>query len=205
MDHLLRIAHPDIAILTKLDHVHSANFPGGADEYWKEKWKLIYAAKQKTFINLQDQYSQKLLHSLKNYEEIFHTPITTELQYDENKGIFSTFQYRDADIFLHALGEENVEYTLLALKISEFLSFRMNAKQYHIELTNTYGRFSVYTFANNIYIDATYNAAPESMRCTIQNAYMLQKELFPTHKIIFVLGDMRELGDYEQQAHNDVA
>lgn len=72
MEHLLKIAVPDIAVLTKLDAVHSANFPvGGVEAYWQEKWKLLIAAKQKVYLNLQDDFSQKNISLLKNYAAIF--------------------------------------------------------------------------------------------------------------------------------------
>lgn len=71
MDHLLRIASPDIAVLTKLDAVHSANFPNGVEGYWQEKWKLLFAARKKVYLNLQDDFSQKNISFLKYYGEIF--------------------------------------------------------------------------------------------------------------------------------------
>lgn len=71
MEHLLRVALPDITVLTKLDTVHSANFPRGVEQYWQEKWKLLLAAKVKVYLNIQDEFSKQHLPLLKNYVEIF--------------------------------------------------------------------------------------------------------------------------------------
>lgn len=71
MEHLLKVAVPDIAVLTKLDAVHSANFPGGVEEYWQEKWKLLLAAKKKVYVNFSDDFSQKHQELLRNFGEIF--------------------------------------------------------------------------------------------------------------------------------------
>ena len=51
MEFLLKIARPDMSILTKLGSVHSENFPGGLDELWQQKWLLLLAAKKKLYFN----------------------------------------------------------------------------------------------------------------------------------------------------------
>jgi len=58
MDFLLGIMKPDIAIITKLDYVHSDNFPGWVEQYWGDKFKLLLAGKQKVYFNSQDNFSK---------------------------------------------------------------------------------------------------------------------------------------------------
>jgi len=70
MEKLLRVSIPDIAVLTKLDAVHSGNFPEGVRQYWAEKWKLLLRARTKVYVNLQDTYSQENYYLLPNYVEI---------------------------------------------------------------------------------------------------------------------------------------
>jgi len=67
------------------------------------------------------------------------------------------------------------------------------------------GRFTLFSQGNNIYIDSTYNAAPESMKIVIENTKKLWKEAFPEYKIGFVLGDMREIGEARESAHRELA
>jgi UDP-N-acetylmuramyl pentapeptide synthase len=71
MEHLLTVAVPHISVLTKLDSVHSANFPLGVEEYWQEKWKLLLATQKKVYLNLGDEFSKNRSKLLKNYSEIF--------------------------------------------------------------------------------------------------------------------------------------
>jgi len=70
MDKLLRVSIPDIAVLTKLDAVHSENFPEGVRQYWAEKWKFLLRARAKVYVNLQDEYSFENYYLLLNYVEI---------------------------------------------------------------------------------------------------------------------------------------
>jgi len=97
MDFLLGIMKPDIAIITKLDYVHSDNFPTGVNQY-----------------------------------------DTRRAHYD----------------------------------------FNFNLQP---------GRFSIFQSDENIFIDSSYNAGPESMKKVIENTKLVQSELYPHHKIIYVL------------------
>lgn len=85
MEFLLKIARPDIVILTKLGSVHADNFPGGMQELWQEKWLLLLAAKQKIYLNLQDKFSTEHVDLLGvSYTEIFAKEISTQLSLSEN-------------------------------------------------------------------------------------------------------------------------
>lgn len=43
------------------------------------------------------------------------------------------------------------------------------------------------------------------MRKMIENTYQLRQELYPSYKICLVLGDMRELGDFAELEHRQLA
>ena len=78
MDFLLGIMKPDIAIITKLDYVHSDNFPTGVNQYWGDKFKLLLSAKIKSYYNAQDDFTLNNIELLsKDHEKIFvSTPIS---------------------------------------------------------------------------------------------------------------------------------
>jgi UDP-N-acetylmuramyl pentapeptide synthase len=119
MEHLLKIAIPDIAVLTKLDSVHSANFPNGVEEYWQEKWKLLIAARKKVYLNLQDNFSQQHISLLKNYAEMFaQKSLFTELQRDKYDIARWHFAYKGKNISHNLLGGENNHYVTLGLDIA---------------------------------------------------------------------------------------
>jgi UDP-N-acetylmuramyl pentapeptide synthase len=82
---------------------------------------------------------------------------------------------------------------MLAFKIAQDLGIKLLEKEYHFDYTLQAGRFSIFERNGNIFIDSTYNAGPESMKKIIENTKLVQKELYSEHKIIYVLGDMREI------------
>jgi UDP-N-acetylmuramyl pentapeptide synthase len=59
--------------------------------------------------------------------------------------------------------------------------------KYSFDYTIQAGRFSIFQRNENIFIDSSYNAGPESMKKIIENTKLVQKELYPEHKIIYVL------------------
>ncbi|NDK09221.1 hypothetical protein GW846_00385 [Candidatus Gracilibacteria bacterium] len=207
MEQLLKIAVPDIAILTKLDSVHSANYPGGIEQYWEEKWLLLLSAKNKIFVNLQDEYSQDKVHLLEEYSELFGNidELNLKLQKLSESEIVRSFTYRDKNFSINLIGEENVHYTKLAIDIAEFLGIYLDRNQYNFNFKLQEGRFTIFNKGQNVFIDSTYNAAPESTKLAIENTQVLRDELYENHKIIFVLGDMRELGTVSESAHKSLA
>lgn len=204
MDFLLTIMQPDIWILTKLDSVHSDNFHRGINELWEDKWKLLLASKQKVFFNAQDDFSlahQDLLS--KPYETTFTKNRKPWLLKDSH-WIAQSFIYNKKNISINLLWNENIEYTILGLKISEILWMKLSEKSYDFSYKLQPGRFGIFEKDENIFIDSTYNAGPESMKKIIENTQLIQAELYPNHKIIYVLWDMREIGDVLQQSHENL-
>ena len=43
------------------------------------------------------------------------------------------------------------------------------------------------------------------MQAAINDVHRIHRELFPKHKIALILGDMRELGEREEQHHRELA
>lgn len=58
---------------------------------------------------------------------------------------------------------------------------------------------------DSIILDSSYNAAPLSMQAAINDAYRIQRSVLPDHKVILVLGDMRELGERTEKHHRELA
>ncbi len=74
-----------------------------------------------------------------------------------------------------------------------------------IEYTLQPGRLSVFGgYRDSVIVDGSYNASPRSVKKTIGAAHMLRQQLYPEHKILVVLGDMKELGDLSEQEHRQI-
>jgi len=146
MDFLLWVMKPDIAVITKLDYVHSDNFPGGVEQYWWDKFKLLLSAKNKCYFNSQDNFiaSHKELLS-KPYEEIFSQAPEIQLQ-KTGSWLSQKFNHAGRKISINLLWEENVEYTLLGLKIARDMKIEFSEKKYDFEYILQPGRFSIFDY-----------------------------------------------------------
>gem|GEM_PF-282284 len=225
MKFLLSIAVPDIAIITKIDRVHSQQF-GDIATIAREKYALLSHATRYAFFNSEDDFFEK-------YHKI--SPITNFVYDARNTftkgvdiGIHSTeYEFQTNIIqsssllkigntslkFLTSLPKENIVYAAIGLKIVELLCpfFQqqnplktMQKLELNFDLQPS--RFSRFDgIEKSIIFDSTYNASPESMLKVCQNFLEIQKKLFPKYTPILCLGDMRELGKYTQDAHENIA
>jgi UDP-N-acetylmuramoyl-tripeptide--D-alanyl-D-alanine ligase len=57
----------------------------------------------------------------------------------------------------------------------------------------------------SIILDSSYNASPKSMRHMLGLAYRLKHDVFQDRKLIGIIGEMRELGDFSEQEHRLLA
>jgi len=74
-----------------------------------------------------------------------------------------------------------------------------------IDYTLQPGRLSVFGgYKDSVIVDGSYNSSPRSVKKTIGAAHLLRQQLYPAHKILVVLGDMKELGDLSEQEHRQI-
>lgn len=205
MDFLLSIMRPDIGIITKLDSVHSDNFPGGIQQLWTDKCKLLLASKKKVYFNAQDNFLEQNKDMLTNYAYIFTWKYKNKGLSNSNSELWQSFIYEKRNISINLIWKENIEYTILALQIAQDIGIKIGEKNYMFEFFQQVWRFSLFERWENIFIDSSYNAWPESMRQVILNTQKFWKEVYPDYKMIYVLWDMREIGDIKQQAHRDIS
>lgn len=58
---------------------------------------------------------------------------------------------------------------------------------------------------DSVILDSSYNGSPLSMQAAINDLYRIHREVLPEHKVVLVLGDMRELGEREEKYHRELA
>ncbi len=206
MDFLLKIAAPDYAVFTKLDYIHAANFDS-QEGIWEEKMKLLQAANIR-FLNGQDEFQKKYAQKLWE-NTYFYNEKNIEFSFEQkDETIFVSFENENQRITTNMLGSENFVYINLALEIVKMLDETQEKKlqeNIFLELQNLAGRFSIFDGKyESIIIDSSYNSGIESMKKMIDNTCDLQKKLFPERKIIFVLGEMRELGEVSEKLHKEL-
>lgn len=224
MDFLLSIVKPEIWIFTSIDKVHSLQF-WDPDVIAREESLLIKNTKEIAFLNISDQYARQLVDKLDIDTFRYHTEETseeTDINYIHDKLIKNHehissratlfIKKQKVSIETNLIGKENLWYIWIWLCITDILAHRFDLSlkkptdTVKITITLQPWRFSIFQwFRDSILIDSTYNAAPMSMRKVLDSVYTIKRECLKSHKIIACLGDMRELGDFEEQEHRLLA
>ncbi len=224
MNFLLSIVKPEIWIFTSIDKVHSLQF-GDPDVIAREEALLIKNTKEIAFINMSDQYGRQLMDKLDIDIFRYHTEETsdeTDIHYVHNQLIKNHDHISSkATLFIkkqkitvetNLIGKENLWYIWVWLCIKDILAHRFSislpksSDTVKITITLQPWRFTLFKgLRDSILIDSSYNAAPMSMRKVLDSVYAIKKECLKSHKIIACLGDMRELGDFEEQEHRLLA
>jgi UDP-N-acetylmuramyl pentapeptide synthase len=148
--------------------------------------KLLIASKKKTFFNIEDEFTQNNEDLLENFSYIFSKNHSSRFIQDSTE-IRQIFEYHKKNISINLIGIENLEYTRLALDIAQEIGIPLQNQEYHLSFVQQAGRFSLFIKGENIFIDSSYNAGPESMKQVIENTKKIQKELFPQKEILYVL------------------
>lgn len=220
MKHLCEIATPDIAVMTRISHVHAQYFRS-IEELAEEKAVLLEHAKQLVMLNADDPRVLGL-------ERHAHAPILTFgfsstanvrashylLQTREDFSFepgehFSTITAdvttQDSDQIAlelqNLLGQHSVSALLPAIAIAKHLG--LTREQILEKLPTSQfepGRMNpIPGIKGSLIIDSSYNAAPASMSAALD----VLAEFHPVEgaRRIAVLGHMAELGKYSEQEH----
>lgn len=221
MDVHLQTCTPDIAILTGIDLVH-AEWLISPDITIIEKMKLINAAKeitlihQWTFNSVEDELTTEVdqltfaLHpSEANEADIwFHHRmihqdqdiLTTSFDVDEENDTITK-------ITTNLLSYSDAWYLSLWVQIAQILERRLTTP---LTLTNHEtitveiqpGRFSILPWQyGSVIIDSSYNASPKSMKKILNDTIKVRNQFYQDLDMIYVLGDMRELGQFSEKEH----
>jgi UDP-N-acetylmuramoyl-tripeptide--D-alanyl-D-alanine ligase len=110
------------------------------------------------------------------------------------------FTVRDCCLKLVFPGKPIAQAALAALTIAEHFGVLLQACIDRLNLaTLTGGRASIIKIGSLTVLDDSYNANPVSMQSALDTLHSL-----PGHKKIAILGDMNELGDQSQEAHESL-
>lgn len=220
MDFLLDICTPDVAVMTKIDLVHSANFGGDPAMIFAEKSKLIKSAKSTVFLNQDDPYTHDIYDQIKVDKFTYGVTDDADIYFDnfklvksEDSKILSTSSMsiwtKGISLSSNLTTSFMINYVAIWVCISQIYNHKHgNAKEFDT-LDMAYslepGRFTIFYSDRWVIIDSTYNASPQSMSSAIQNTIDIKEQFFKDYKLILVLGEMRELGPNSKSAHEDIA
>ena len=217
MDYLLKIAKPDIGVLTFVGSVHLEYF-ASKEKLRQEKAKLIKNIKKLGYavINYDNEGSRKSINESRSKVISYGLDEKSNLQAREIRfsfeeagknylqGINFKIIYNGAatPVLLPNVLGVNAIYAALA-GAAAGITLGMNMVEISQSLRNFVspkGRMNIIRgIKNTTIIDDTYNSEPQS----VMAALGILKRI-PANRKIAVLGDMLELGKYSEEGHREV-
>lgn len=227
MEYLLEIVQPDIGVFLSVAPAHTQQFSEELNlaatdteailrAIAQEKGKLVtrLPATAKAIVNIDSPYIQELVPQIQAEVVSFAWDQAADYRVVSHQvdltGTRFVFQYRQKkeklslEISGFALSRE-YGLTLAAVIATAHelgVSFPDILHRLSQNFRLPYGRMSLLAGRNKTHIlDSSYNSSPAALRSILETA---EKIKTPGRKIL-VLGDMRELGPLEKEAHRQLA
>lgn len=210
MDYYLSFVKPKIAVITRLNLQHS-EYLGDLDEIVEEKGKLVKALPKDGYAILNgDDISSKKLALTTEAQVVYYgkdpkvsTIWAGNIRIEDFKTKFElNYGVERVQVEYNLLGEHQIYSALAAatLGVIEGLSL-IQIKRGLEKVKPADHRLQVLPGPNgSIILDDTYNAAPVAVEAGIDTLLQI-----PARRRVVVLGEMRELGKYNEQMHRAVA
>ncbi|MCK4539623.1 hypothetical protein KAU09_00535 [Candidatus Parcubacteria bacterium] len=218
MDYLLKIAKPDIGIITFVGSVHLEYF-ASKEKLRQEKGKLIKNIKKSGYsiINYDNEGSRKSINESKakiiSYgldEEASLRAREIRFSFEETgenslQGINFKIIYDGAAtpvLLPNVLGVNAIYAALAGAAAGIALGMNMvEISQSLRQFVSPKGRMNIIKgIKNTTIIDDTYNSEPQSVIAALETLKMISAK----NRKIAVLGDMLELGRYSEDGHKEV-
>lgn len=203
IDLLTKIAQPDFAIITNIGESH-IEYLGSREGIAKAKLEIKNGLKDDGKLLIDGD--EPLLEQCKNDHNV--VAIGFELENDvkvENVQFvkqMTTFMINEKKYELPILGKHHAKNAAFAIKIGENLGLtyeQILSGLKSVQQTNM--RFEWLTGKNGVaLINDAYNASPTSMKAAIE----VLKQISGYKQKIVVLGDILELGEYNETFHRSV-
>lgn len=210
IDTLANLTKPDVGVITNIGVSHIENL-GSREEIFKAKMEIANYMDSNSvlIVNGDDDFLNKLKEISSDFKTYFvglnddnNIYVTNINSSDINEVRFSiNIENKVYDIKLNVPGVHNIYNALLAIAVG--LNFRIPIEDIIVGLSNYTGskmRLNILKLADEItVINDCYNASPDSMRAALDVLNKIKGK-----RKIAILGDMFEMGDYSEEAHNQV-
>lgn len=189
---LVDVAEPNYGLITNVGKAHLQGFGSfeGVMATKRELYDYLVAHNGTIFRNSDNSYLQQMLSDAKAQE------------HQINIINYSTGTMPEGT---HLIGSYNSENIQAALCVGEFFGVSrdngLKAIQEYIPSNNRSQRMQ--TEHNTLIVDA-YNANPTSMTAAIQAFGCLNAKAGHLNKEVYILGAMRELGEYSHTEHQNI-
>lgn len=209
IEFLTKLARPHYAIITNIGEAHMQDL-GSREGIAQAKFEIVQGLADDgvLFFDGDEPLLQNLVAKtphLKTQSVGFTAGLDLVASAIEATAEGSSFHVAGAiegDFFISVLGEHQVKNTLNTMLVSKALGLtdeQIRAALQQVVLTDM--RMQLISVGDVLFINDAYNAAPTSMHAAIQ--FVTQTSIRRDKWL--VLGDMLELGDDEQQMHEELA
>lgn len=210
MDFYLSLFKPRVAIITKIGLVHS-EFLGGLEQIINEKGKLIESLPEDglAILNGDDSASRKLAEKCKGKVVYFGTdpkvcPVwASNVRLEGFQTVFElNFGVERVQINYQLLGMHQVFPALAAATLGIMENIPLTRIKVALEsVAPTEHRLQAVLGPNgSVILDDTYNSSPTAVEAAIDTLMQI-----PARRKILVLGEMKELGEYSESLHRQIA
>lgn len=204
MEHLGRVARPDVVIYTLIGHAH-LEFLGDLDGVLKAKTELLpYLPENGTvIINGDDPYQRRIVCPQKiisyGLGEDCDVRASDIVRRDDGISCTISFSGRSVRAEIPAIGDHMICAALEGAAAGFLLGLSDAEIETGITRYRTVGRRLSITDTGSLrLLDDCYNANPDSMKSSIRTLCSMQG------RKVCVLGDMRELGEDSPAMHREV-
>lgn len=202
---LATIAEPTHGIITNIGRAHLEGFKNleGVITTKSELYHFISATKGKLFVNTDDVILQSVLPPLVEIHTYGTTGEVTGQLLRLSPFVEMTWScgdYHSPELKTHLVGQYNFINFLAAVRVGIYFGITPencnNAIESYIPSNN---RSQITQTDRNTLIVDCYNANPTSMKSAIDSFALIDH--YPK---IFILGDMREMGDDAEMVHEEI-
>ena len=209
MSQLVRIAQPDIAVVTNISSTH-LEFLGSVEGVAREKQKLVEFAKT-AILNADDPLVAKMSEVVKG-DVVFYgiekpaDVMASEIILDQDGRPEFTLSIKapiviQERIKLPSIGQHNIYNALAGIAVGVIFGVEIDIIKSSLESYQPMSmRMQKLLINDIIIINDTYNSNPTSMKMAVD----FLKGLESDGKKILVVGDMLELGDQSDDLHDSI-
>ncbi len=210
---LMEIAQPDCVVLTNINHAHIGMFESVRAHYEAEAEPILHASpKSLLIINADDPLSVQAYNEFGKGRRVWRYSVDSEADFFAEDihparpfGYSFTLKNKagdSADVSLKIFGRHNVSNAVAAAAVAAFYGVDLENVAEQLNMFRPrYNRSEIEELDGAFIVKDYYNAIPAAVISALKSL----DDLDVRGRRLAVLGDMMELGEHEQDFHEQVA